>query len=89
MICVLCIFTNAASEQLTRACVYMPLQMAPRLTPRPADDALFLQGMLEGIAAIEARSYALLRSMGASPLSKVHNLGPGIIYRVVALSDGC
>lgn len=47
--------------------------LQPRMQPRPADDALFLQGLLEGIATIEARMYALLADMGASPLRQVHN----------------
>jgi len=40
-------------------------QLAPRLTPRPADDVLFFQGMLEGIARIEQRAYRLLAELGA------------------------
>ena len=45
--------------------------LQPRMEPRPADDALFLQGLLEGIATVEARMYALLADMGASPLRRV------------------
>src|SRR5262249_34407704 len=33
-------------------------KLEPRVSPRPADDATFFQGLLEGIAAIEARAYA-------------------------------
>lgn len=35
--------------------------LAPLLTPRPADDAEFLHGVLEGIARIEAEAYAKLQ----------------------------
>ena len=31
--------------------------MQPRLTPRPADDAEFLHGLLEGVASVEAQAY--------------------------------
>ena len=51
--------------------------LAPRLEPRPADAAQFLQGMLEGIAAIEARGYALLAELGGPPLRRVLSLGGG------------
>lgn len=51
--------------------------MQPRLTPRPASDAQFLQGMLEGIAAIEARAYRLLAEKGASALTRVVTAGGG------------
>ncbi len=36
-----------------------------------ADDALFLHGLLEGIACIESQSYELLQQLGATPVSKV------------------
>ncbi len=49
----------------------------PRLSPRPADDAAFLHGMLEGIARIEAHGYALLASLGAPPLQNVRTAGGG------------
>ena len=52
-------------------------QLAPRLTPRPADDAAFLQGLLEGLARIEAQGYGLLRHLGASPLIEVFSAGGG------------
>lgn len=32
--------------------------LAPKLSPRPSEDHLFLQGMFEGIAQIEAKCYA-------------------------------
>jgi D-ribulokinase len=51
--------------------------LAPRLSPRPADDALFFQGLLEGIAAVEAQAYQALRDLGAPPLQRVISIGGG------------
>ncbi|CAI5469149.1 unnamed protein product [Closterium sp. Yama58-4] len=52
--------------------------LQPRLTPRPADDALFLHGILESIAIIEARAYSLLADLGASPpVKRVYTAGGG------------
>ncbi|HQS82552.1 MAG TPA: FGGY-family carbohydrate kinase [Thiobacillus sp.] len=52
-------------------------QLSPRLTPRPADDAEFLHGLLESLARIEARGYGLLAELGASPLRRVETAGGG------------
>lgn len=52
-------------------------QFAPRLTPRPADPAEFLHGLLEGIARIEAQGYALLETLGATPLRRILTAGGG------------
>jgi sugar (pentulose or hexulose) kinase len=52
-------------------------QLPPRLTPRPADDAEFFQGLLEGIAAIEQRGYRLLQELGAPYPLRVHSVGGG------------
>ncbi|WP_008317374.1 FGGY-family carbohydrate kinase [Leptolyngbya sp. PCC 6406] len=49
----------------------------PRLEPRPTDPALFLQGMLEGIARIEAQGYRQLQELGATPLTRVWTAGGG------------
>jgi hypothetical protein len=49
----------------------------PRLTPRPADDAVFFQGLLEGIAHIERDGYRLLASLGAPWPSNVRSVGGG------------
>jgi sugar (pentulose or hexulose) kinase len=52
----------------------------PELTfepTRPDDDATFLQGLLEGIAAVEARAYALLAALGGPPLRSVRTVGGG------------
>jgi hypothetical protein len=51
--------------------------LAPRLDPRPEDDALFLQGLLESIARIEGRGYAELARLGAPPLRRVLSVGGG------------
>ena len=51
--------------------------LAPRLAPRPANDAEFLHGLLESLARIEARGYALLAELGATPLRRVQTAGGG------------
>ena len=50
---------------------------APRLTPRPADDAAFLQGMMEGAARIERRGYDALAALGAPAPERVLTAGGG------------
>ena len=49
----------------------------PRLTPRPADDRVFFQALLEGIARIEAEAYAKLGELGATPLASIRTAGGG------------
>jgi sugar (pentulose or hexulose) kinase len=49
----------------------------PRVNPRPDDSALFLQGLLEGIADIEALAYARLQELGAPRLACVRSVGGG------------
>lgn len=51
--------------------------LAPRVTPRPDDDVVFFQGLLEGIAAIEARAYRRLGELGAPALRRVISIGGG------------
>jgi sugar (pentulose or hexulose) kinase len=51
--------------------------LLPRLEPRPADDAVFFQGLLESLARTEAEGYALLQRLGAPPLQKVWAVGGG------------
>ncbi len=51
--------------------------LEPRLTPRPADDVRFLQGLLEGIARIERDGYRLLTRLGAPPVRRVISIGGG------------
>ncbi len=51
--------------------------MAPRMTPRPPDDARFLQALFEGIAKIERTSYQLLYRLGAPYPKAVLTVGGG------------
>jgi len=51
--------------------------MAPRLTPRPADDATFLHALFEGVAGVEALAYRRLSELGAPPLRSVRSVGGG------------
>ena len=51
--------------------------LAPRETPRPDDDAAFLQGLLEGIARIEALAYRRLAELDAPRLVRVFTVGGG------------
>ncbi len=51
--------------------------LAPRLEPRPADRGRFLHGLLEGMAAIEAEGYRLLRALGAPVPRRVISIGGG------------
>ena len=51
--------------------------LEPRMEPRPADDARFLQGLFEGIAAIEKAGYSRLQEFGAPPLKRVFTVGGG------------
>jgi sugar (pentulose or hexulose) kinase len=52
-------------------------ELAPRMQPRPENDVKFLHGLLEGIAAIEARGYRKLMELGASPLNRLMTAGGG------------
>lgn len=52
-----------------------------RTTPRPVDDARFFQGLLEGVAAVEAEGYAVLARLGAPPLRRVLSVGGGASNR--------
>lgn len=50
---------------------------APKLSPRPDDDAVFLKGILEGIADIEALAYRRLAELGAPSLRSIRTVGGG------------
>lgn len=52
-------------------------ELAPRLSPRPADDALFLQAMFEGMARIEALGYRRLTALGAPAPRRLMTVGGG------------
>ena len=47
------------------------------LSPRPESDVVFFQGMLEGIASIEATAYQKLAELGAPALTSVRSVGGG------------
>lgn len=51
--------------------------LAPRLQPRPDDDALYLHGLLQGLARIEAAGYARLVELGAPAPRRVLGSGGG------------
>lgn len=53
------------------------VQLEPRLDPRPDDNVQFLQGILEGIADIEAQAYQLLAELGAPYPVSVRTTGGG------------
>ena len=59
--------------------------LAPRMSPRPEDDARFLHGLLEGMAAIEALGYRKLAALGATPLKRVLTAGGGARNRIWAM----
>ncbi len=52
-------------------------EMTPRLEPLPGNSVTFFQGMLEGIARIEAQGYELLEKHGAPMLNKIYTTGGG------------
>lgn len=54
-------------------------QLAPRTTPRPKDDARFLQALMEGIAAVEARGYRRLAQLGAPAPTSIRTVGGGAV----------
>lgn len=51
--------------------------LPPRLTPRPANDATFLQGMFEGMSAIEALGFSRLTELGGPALRSLRSVGGG------------
>lgn len=51
--------------------------LKPRLEPRPTDDAVFFQALLEGIAAVEEQGYGRLEQLGAPALKSVRSVGGG------------
>jgi sugar (pentulose or hexulose) kinase len=48
-----------------------------RLSPRPDNDVVFFQAMLEGIAEIESEAYQCLSELGAPELRVVYSVGGG------------
>jgi sugar (pentulose or hexulose) kinase len=51
--------------------------LAARITPRPVEDHRFFQGLLEGVAAVEALAYRQLARLGAPALRRVIGIGGG------------
>ncbi|MFO7630807.1 MAG: FGGY-family carbohydrate kinase [Prochlorococcaceae cyanobacterium] len=51
--------------------------LQPLLGPRPVSDALYLQALLEGLAAIEQQGWQRLQDLGAPPLRRLITLGGG------------
>jgi sugar (pentulose or hexulose) kinase len=51
--------------------------MAPRVQPRPTEDARFLHALFEGVAGVEALAYRRLAELGAPPLRRLRSLGGG------------
>ncbi|ANV83331.1 carbohydrate kinase [Picosynechococcus sp. PCC 7003] len=51
--------------------------LPPRLTPRPTKPRQFLQGLLEGIARIEAQGYRRLEDLGSPRVERVFTAGGG------------
>ena len=51
--------------------------LEPRISPRPEDERLFFQGLLEGIANVEALGYRRLAELGATPLKSIRTVGGG------------
>ncbi len=51
--------------------------LRPRLTPRPNDDKLFFQGILEGMTAIEKQGYLKMHTLGAPFPSRIVTSGGG------------
>jgi hypothetical protein len=51
--------------------------LAPRLEPRPGDERLFFQALLEGVAMVEELGYRRLAELGASPLASIRTVGGG------------
>lgn len=51
--------------------------LAPRLEPRPEDETVFFQAILEGIAAVEALAYRKLTELGAPTRRAIRTVGGG------------
>lgn len=50
---------------------------APRMSPRPADDATFLKAIFEGIAGVESLAYQRLTALGGPGLRSLRSVGGG------------
>ena len=52
-------------------------ELLPVLEPRPVSDALYLHGLLEGLAEIEAQGWQRLNELGASSPRRIISIGGG------------
>ncbi|QND55181.1 FGGY-family carbohydrate kinase (plasmid) [Phyllobacterium sp. 628] len=58
----------------------------PKIEPRPSDDAVYLQAIFEGIAAIECMGYQRLSSLGGPSLKNIRTVGGGaknMVWRTI------
>ncbi|MEB3265197.1 MAG: FGGY-family carbohydrate kinase [Cyanobacteriota bacterium] len=53
--------------------------LQPVLEPRPVSDALYLHGLLEGLARIERQGWQRLQALGAPPVERVISIGGGAV----------
>lgn len=53
----------------------------PCVTPRPDNDAIFFQALLEGITAIEQQGYQKLQQLGAPVAQRLFSVGGGTINK--------
>ncbi|EBA13996.1 FGGY-family carbohydrate kinase [Roseobacter sp. CCS2] len=51
--------------------------LAPRMTPRPDNDAAFLHGLLEGVARIERQAYDAIAARGGPRPTRLYTAGGG------------
>lgn len=54
-------------------------QLQPNLSPRPDDDVVFLQGILESMARIEKAGYKALADLGAPQVQRIFSAGGGAV----------
>jgi sugar (pentulose or hexulose) kinase len=52
-------------------------EMESRVSPRPDDDARFLQGLMEGVTRVENLGYDRLMEIGGSKLTSIRTVGGG------------
>lgn len=50
---------------------------SPQLSPRPEQDVIFFQAMLEGISNIEKLAYQRLAELGSTPVKRIISVGGG------------
>ncbi|MEE9303505.1 MAG: FGGY-family carbohydrate kinase [Thiotrichaceae bacterium] len=52
-------------------------QLEPVLTPRPDNDVVFFQALLESLSRVESTGYQLLKKLGAPLISEITTVGGG------------